>query len=260
MEEHRAADRLYRLGRDYLAIRNYDKAGRYLSDAVIRGSRRAARLLFSLGVQSFRQRTRDGYARAEDCFQVLADRGSAENCLYLGFMCRDGCGRRHDVRAAFDYFNEAYQLGDVRGAFQAGMLILRDARRYEEAQAAAMEWLSIAADGGIAEANRHIGLLLCDNVAEHHAKALQWFFRGIRGGDVRSRVYAADLYLSGLGVPKNERAALELLRQAAEAGDCKANAILGDFYATGTHVARDRELARIYYERAERKEPEKKEL
>lgn len=259
MGGYQSAARLYQLGRGYLAIHNYDAAQRYLSEAVIQGNTGAARLLFSLGMQFWEQRTRDSYVRAEDCFQLLADRGSAESCLYLGMMCRDGHGRRADVQAAFDYFSEAYQLGDVRGAFLAGLLISREAWRDEEARTAAIEWLSIAADGGITEASRHIGLMLCDNVAEHHAKALQWFLRGFRDGDARCGVYAADLYLSGLGVAKNVAAALALLRQAAEAGDSKANAILGDFYETGTYVKRDRSLARTYYERAEGNEPEEEE-
>lgn len=258
VDEYSAAQ-LYRLGRGYLSLRNYDAAQRYLSEAVIRGSTGASRLLFSLAMHFWKQRTRDSYARAEDCLQLLADRGSAESCLYLGMMCRDGRGRRADVQAAFDYFNEAYQLGDVRGAFFAGLLISREAWRDEEARDAAIEWLSIAADGGIPEASRHIGLLLCDNVAAHHAKALQWFLRGMRDGDARCGVYAADLYLSGLGVAKNETAALALLRQAADAGDSKANAILGDFYETGTHVKRDLALARTYYERAEGIDPEEEE-
>lgn len=63
-------------------------------------------------------------------------------------------------------------------------------------------------------------------------------------------VYASDLYLSGVGVARNEKIALTLLYQAADRGDCKASMILGDLYASGTYVQRDSTLAKQYYARA----------
>ncbi len=243
-----SAAQLYRLGQNYCAIHNYEEAQRCLTEAVIRGSSGAARLLRDVAMQFFRFRD---YERAEGCFQVLADRGSAESCLYLGFMCRDGKGRQRDARMAFDYFNEAYERGDMRGAFQAGMLLLPDAWRYDDVKEAAIEWLKIASEADIAKASRHIGLLLCDNVPEHNAEALQWFLKAIRQGDVRSMVYASDLYLNGVGVQENVKVALELLHRAAEAGDSKACSILGDLYASGTYVEKDRAQAKKYYAKAQ---------
>lgn len=247
VEENISAVRLYRLGRNYYAIHNYEKAQDWLTEAVIRGNSSAGQLLFEVGMLFFQHQD---YERAAKCFKVLADRGSAKSCLHLGFIYRDGRGRQRDVRKAFDYFNEAYQLGEVKGAFFAGLMILPDAYRYEEAKEAAIEWLSIAADGGIAEAGRYIGLLLCDNVPEHNVEALQWFLKAIKGGDVRSMVYASDLYLGGVGVRRNEKIAVALLHRAAELGDSKANMILGDMYASGTYVEKNRTLARKYYDQA----------
>lgn len=247
MEEAMTAARLYRLGRGYYKIRNYERAQSYLMEAVIRGSSSAVRLLYHIGYLFFCCKE---YDRAEDCFQILADRGDARSCFYLGLMCRNGLGRRPDVARAFDYFSEAYQRGEPRGALQAGLLIARDAFRYEEAREAAIEWLTIAEEEGIPEAGRHIGLLLCDNLPEHNAEALKWFLKAAGKGDARSMVYASDLYLSGVGVARNEKIALTLLYQAADRGDCKASMILGDLYASGTYVQRDSTLAKQYYARA----------
>lgn len=247
-----SAARLYRLGKNYFSIRNYEAAQEFLSEAVIAGSTAAARLLLQVAHLFFRHRE---YARAEDAFQVLADRGSGESCFYLGIMCRDGLGRRCDPTQAFHYFNEAYQLGDMRGAMAAGLLVEREAHFNGEAKQAAIEWLAIASESGINEANRHIGLLLLDNVPAHHAEAMQWFLKGARGGDARCMVYASDLYLNGSGVARNERIALSLLRRAAELGDMKACSILGDFYASGTYVEKNQKLARMYYRRASGEDP-----
>lgn len=241
------AARLYRLGKNYFAIHNYEAAQDFLSEAVIEGSTAAARLLLQVAHLFFRHRE---YARAEDAFQVLADRGSGESCLYLGILCRDGLGRRRDLAQAFHYFNEAYQLGDMRGAMEAGLLVEKEAHFSEEAKQAAIEWLAIASESGLNEANRHIGLLLLDNVPAHHAEAMQWFLKGARGGDARCMVYASDLYRNGSGVPRNEGLAFSLLRRAADMGDMKACSILGDWYASGTYVEKDQKIARMYYRRA----------
>lgn len=247
MEETLTAAQLYRLGKNYYMIRNYRKALEYLIDAVIKGSSGAARLLMELGKFCYHRHEEGDYGVAERCFQTLADRGSGESCLYLGRMCRNGLGRKKDVRAAFDYFDEAYQLGCGEGAFEAGSLILPDAWVYEEAKQAAIGWFKAAAEDGIVRANTEIGLLLCDSIPEHNAEALTWFVKGIQGGDTDAMVYASDLYMSGVGVPKNEKIALSLLVEAAKNGNRKANAILGDMYAAGNHVEKDHERAAAYY-------------
>ena len=84
MEEAMTAARLYRLGRGYYKIRNYERAQSYLMEAVIRGSSSAVRLLYHIGYLFFCCKE---YDRAEDCFQILADRGDARSCFYLGLMC-----------------------------------------------------------------------------------------------------------------------------------------------------------------------------
>lgn len=250
MTDPLTAAQLYQLGRNYYLIRNYSQAAEYLTEAVIKGSSGAARLLMDMGKLLYRRGAAGDYTLAERCFQPLADRGSGESCLYLGRMCAAGLGRKKDVRAAFDYFDEAYQLGCGEGAFEAGRLILPDAWVYEEARQAAIGWFKAAADDGIIRANTEIGLLLCDNIPEHNAEALTWFVKGIHGGDTDAMVYASDLYLGGMGVPKNEKIAVNLLVQAARGGNKKANTILGDMYASGDYVEKNKTRAIEYYKRA----------
>ena len=254
MEEPLTGSQLFQLGKNYYIIRNYGKAKTYLVEAVMKGSSRAARLLMDLGKFLYSRHEPGDYSLAEECFQVLADRGSAEGCLYLGRMCRSGYGRKRDVRAAFDYFDEAYQLGSGEAAFEAGLLILPDAWAYDEAKEAAIGWFKAAAEDGVVRANTEIGLLLSDNVPEHNAEALTWFVKGIHGGDTDAMVYASDLYFIGIGVPRNEKIAVALLVQAAREGNKKANSILGDMYAAGEHVDKNKERACEYYRRAKERD------
>lgn len=250
MEEPMTAARLCQMGKNYCAIRNYKKGKEYLLQSVIKGSSAGARALFSLGKQFYEAGDDENYQNAEDCFQALADRGHGESCLYLGKMYRGGLGVPRDIQAAFNYFAESYELGLAQGAYEAGCLIMPDAFVSDDAKSAAIEWFKAAEEEGIVRACTDIGLLLCDNLPEHNKEALFWFLKGVKGGDTDAMIYASDLYLSGMGTPKNVTIALSLLKRAADAGSPKANTILGDFYAAGDYVERNMAAARAYYKRA----------
>ena len=118
-----------RLGKQYLKIRSYDKALEHLTKAVIQGDRAAVSLLYKLGVHFFDEKE---YKKAEQAFQLLAGRGHAESCIYLGKISEYGDTGRKDIQAAFGYYAEAYRLGLPRGAYKAGKLMMPDALRSEE--------------------------------------------------------------------------------------------------------------------------------
>lgn len=258
MADVKSASDLYRMGCNYYAIRNYRKAQEYLIHAVIRGSSQAARRLYQLGCLLLQRQAGDDLHCAEVCFQTLADRGDAESCLQLGLMCKHGRGRRKDLPAAFGYFDEAWQLGNPRGAYEAGMLILPEAWRDPEAKAAAVEWFKVAAEEGITESYRQLGFLFLDHTPEHDREALQWFLRGAEAGDTDDMVYASDLCFNGAGGARNVLLGVALLRRAADRGNQKANSILGDFYGSGKYVERNEYLADQYYTRAQECENDQK--
>lgn len=106
------ADSLVRLGKDYLHIRNYDKAMEYLGHAVMLGKTNAVRDLYALGKHFLAEKN---YKKAEEAFQMLADRGHGESCLILGEMCEKGLGRQRDYQAAFGFYSESFQQGVDRG-------------------------------------------------------------------------------------------------------------------------------------------------
>lgn len=237
------AAHLFLLGKNYYAIRNYAAAKEYLLRAVGKGSSGAARLLLELGRRFLAD---ENFREAEECFQALADRGSAEGCLYLGKMARNGLGVERDIQMAFDYFTEAYRLGMSAGAFEAGKLMLPEAFAVPRVREIAIEWFKEAAADGITEAYTEIGVLLCDGLPVHHREALEWFLRGVRQGDCDAMIYAADIYLSGIGVEQNVRLALFLLNKASEGGSGKANRILAALYREGRYVEKNPEISRMY--------------
>jgi TPR repeat protein len=98
--------------------------------------------------------------------------------------------------------------------------------------------LEHAAEGGSAEAQNSLGLILCFGHDEPHAAA-EWF---ALAGDqdhpeaLRSLGY---LFQGGLGVPKDDAQAAEFYRRAAELGDPFAQFNLAIMLDQGSGVDRD---------------------
>ena len=147
-----------RLGKQYLKIRSYDKALEHLTKAVIQGDRAAVSLLYKLGVHFFDEKE---YKKAEQAFQLLAGRGHAESCIYLGKISEYGYTGRKDIQAAFGYYAEAYRLGLPRGAYKAGKLMMPDALRSEEVRDIAVNWFMAAAEGNLYQSYAKLGQLCC---------------------------------------------------------------------------------------------------
>lgn len=174
------ADSLVRLGKDYLHIRNYDKAMEYLGHAVMLGKTNAAQDLYALGEHFLAEKN---YKKAEEAFQMLADRGHGESCLILGEMCEKGLGRQRDYQAAFGFYSESFQQGVDRGAYRAGMLMREDALRVAEVRDIALTWLEEAIKAGIYEAYAVVGDLYSEHFTagstpRDDQEAFSWYMKG----------------------------------------------------------------------------------
>lgn len=71
-------------------------------------------------------------------------------------------------------------------------------------------------------------------------------------GDATAQTAMAGLYLSGYGVPRDDRAAAAWFRKAARQGHAIAQLNLGELHEKGRGVARDPAEAWIWYSRAAR--------
>lgn len=246
------SDSLVRLGKDYLRIRNYDKAMEYLGHAVMLGKTNAAQDLYALGEHFYQEKN---YKKAEEAFQMLADRGHGESCLMLGEMCEKGLGRPRDYQAAFGYYSESFQQGVDRGAYRAGMLMREDALQVVEVRDIALTWLEEAIHGGMYEAYAAIGDLYSEHFTagptpRDDQEALSWYMKGAMRGDALCLSRAAVCFAEGYGTKQDIPRALRLYRQAADAGSALACRQLGEMYATGLHVHREIRMALTWYLRS----------
>ncbi|MFZ1643336.1 MAG: protein kinase [Candidatus Contendobacter sp.] len=69
-------------------------------------------------------------------------------------------------------------------------------------------------------------------------------------GDPRAKFHLGILYMDGLGVPKDEKQAVEWYRKAAEQGYALAQSNLGGMYAIGLGVDKNYEQALAWYRKA----------
>lgn len=76
-------------------------------------------------------------------------------------------------------------------------------------------------------------------VKKNDKAAVHWFMRAAESGHMEAQRYLAFEYLNGRGVDKNEVEGLRRLRIAAEAGDAPSQRQLGYHYATGSGLTGD---------------------
>ena len=247
-----------RLGKQYLKIRSYDKALEHLTKAVIQGDRAAVSLLYKLGVHFFDEKE---YRKAEQAFQLLAGRGHAESCIYLGKISEYGDTGRKDIQAAFGYYAEAYRLGLPRGAYKAGKLMMPDALRSEEVRDIAVNWFMAAAEGNLYQSYAKLGQLYSVGAYDRFAvtslrddkKALSYYLQGAMRGDGECMERAGLAFLHGFGTEINVKRAAILFRQAADHGRATACMRLGHLYDLGMGVYRDMKQSVYWYMEAYRR-------
>lgn len=245
-------EELVRLGLQYLKIHNWGRGMEYLIHAARQGSSKGANELFRLG-KSFYDKKQ--YPEALECFDVLAEMGHGESCMYLGRMNQQGLGCPTDIQSAFDYYASAYQNGMALGALRAGQLMMGDAMRSQKVREIAISWFDEAIKGGIYEGYAEIGRLYLENDNFDFVKgpdkdnktALSWFLRGAIHGDNRSRELAAECFIRGRGTEPNPRRALELCQQAFHDGSVSVCFKLGEWYSEGRGVKKNLKLALAWY-------------
>jgi TPR repeat protein len=88
-------------------------------------------------------------------------------------------------------------------------------------------------------------------------EAQRWARRGLTGvqaaaadGDADAQTNLGNMYLKGLGVDKDEKAAVNWYRKAAEKGNAQAMNNLGGSYANGHGVQKDEKAAVSWYRQA----------
>jgi TPR repeat protein len=86
-----------------------------------------------------------------------------------------------------------------------------------------------------------------EGLPKDYARAVHFYARGARYGDVNCQINLGDMYKLGLGVTVNYEEAIRLYRLAAEKGDVSAQYYLGNMYENGQGIKQNIVEAVQYY-------------
>jgi TPR repeat protein len=162
-----------------------------------------------------------------------------------------------DYKKAFAWYKRAYELGDLKGAYNyANMLHYgRGVRKnYKEAYEVFERLFKIGYPG----AAFYIGLYHQEgfHVKRDYGFARHCYIIGATAGDRSCYNQLGCIYGLGLGVKKDVNFALDYYKTAADLGDALSAVNVGWHYETGAGVIADIVTAREWYEKAAKEDEE----
>jgi len=105
------------------------------------------------------------------------------------------------------------------------------------------------AEKGNAAAQRSLGLMCSEGlgVPQNNKKAIDWYSMAAQQGDKRAQYYLGGMFEEGLGVPRDYKDAAKWYRLSALQGHTKAQYKLGVMYLKGQGVLQSSESAYAWW-------------
>lgn len=117
----------------------------------------------------------------------------------------------------------------------------------------ALGYLKIIAEYGYPDMQCELGIRFCDiNMGKMNRKAVRWFMKAAKQGDVEAMYWLGECYSDLYGVRNNDRKAFLWFKRAAKKGHEEAMWYLGLFYQRGIGVKKNLDIAAEWYEKAGR--------
>ncbi|NWW43791.1 DELE protein, partial [Pedionomus torquatus] len=173
-----------------------------------------------LGIESMRAGC---YRIAYTCFKLAADRGYSKAQFNVGLCYEHGRGTEKDLeKAAFYYYQAASNCHSMAQYRYARYLLCHRPEIEQDRQQKAVTFLEQAAMAGIAEAQAYLGVFYMRGLQPKEKRGLKYLLLAANSGDAQSRYHVGVCYEKGLGVQQNLAEAMKHYRQAAAAGNGKA--------------------------------------
>ncbi|MGA2426508.1 MAG: tetratricopeptide repeat protein [Terriglobales bacterium] len=222
----------YRFGRG--VEQNLPEAAKWLRKASKSGSASAAN---DLGVMyQYGNGVPQDDPEAAKLFRKAAELGNAPAQANLGFMYLEGRGVSKNLTTAFEWTQRSADQGYVVGEMNLGILYLEGKGTTPDPQKG-IEMLKMAAEHGLVEAQGRLALAyLGVETPEGDAAALKWLSTAAEHGDKKSSDVLGFLHggiRAGLNISSSDD--LAALRLKGEGGDPEAQNLLSILYATSNN-------------------------
>lgn len=190
-------------------------------------------------------------ARAERRARRRAERQVRRN--------RESCYRLGATRFVTKRYTDAHAVwlplaenGHARAQFGLYKLYAGGLGVKERDEKKAFEWLTMAAEAGLPNAQYTMGdvLLRGKGVKQDQSAAVGWYEKASGQGHAEARFKLAALYYAGIGVQKNIPKSLALYRASADAGHPSAMTTMGVFYFNGRVFKKSEVQARDWWIKA----------
>ncbi len=155
---------------------------------------------------------------AERLFRLSADQGDTDACLCIGGILYE----RGDFAGAEGYFTDAALKGDVKAAYNLG-LMYSEGSLGEPDPDKAMEWFEAAAQEGFAYAQTSLGGILHGRGDVSGAE--RWFRLAADQGEPVAMYNLGALGISG-SIAMDDKEAMDLLVRSASAGVEEARTLI----------------------------------
>lgn len=162
--------------------------------------------------------------------------------LYARWLAETG-----NVIRARSILEQLAEQGNSQARYRLGCLLM--AERTPDSRKAAVNQMTLAAQGGLAEAQRTLGdWLLKGSVGEPQpTEALVWYKKAALQGDAPAQNAVGAALSAGKGVRRDLPEAMVWYRKAAEQGYALAAMNMGNAYWTGTGVRANAGVAMAWY-------------
>jgi TPR repeat protein len=156
-----------------------------------------------------------------------------EKALFNLAICyENGLGVEKDVKKAIELYMKAADLGHARSAYNAAILLMASSSSVVDSQTA-LKMMEKAAEMGLKEGQRELGVLYTEEPRRDMAKAAQLFEKAALQKDTAATYYLGICFEHGWGVELSETEAARLYEAAATAGHMDALYNLAVFYEKG---------------------------
>jgi len=176
-----------------------------------------------------------------EIYTSAASHNSSRAQYNLGYLYENGVCVAKDTKESMSWFMSAAKQGDSDAMNMVGWKYAWGVGVQQNA-AEARRWLEQASNGGSVKANLSLGTLMLqgeNGFPRDHSLAKSYLERATAGGLIIAKVFLADLYSNGWGVPRDVPKALELVRSAAEQGEPLGQQRLAWYCLNGMGLAKD---------------------
>lgn len=171
-------------------------------------------------------------------FKIRAIFGDAQACNDLGWLYHIGIYVKKDCKKAYEYYQRAANKGNADAQMNLATLY-QDGECVSQNSKLAMELYKKSAEQGHPGAINSLGVMYsCGEGVEKNDRLAEKYFRTAaeKYNFAIAQYNLGWAYLEEKGVPRDERKAFELFKQAAGAGYSEAEFALGKCYLDGIGI------------------------